>query len=185
MGFNARRRGFSLIEVLVAISIIGLLVSIGAVVASRLSTEARREQTRAMMEGLLSANDQYKAVRQSSISHTGPTTGLSSTEQYVQACLQIKTCEDIMLSALNSSGADAFQRTYRNGGGNASNSIYDRWGTEIEYRQRNDQTGSGPANENGDMIANSDLPLSRDPFFASAGPDQEWGNDDDITTIEP
>lgn len=185
--FSGRRRGFSLIEILVAVSIIGLLLGIGATVAVSMTGEARREQTRAMMNGLLSANDEYKAVRQgSSISHVGPFNGetLSSTERFVASCLQIKTCEEIMLSALNSSGADTFKRIYRNGGGSARFSVYDRWGTEIEYRQSNDQTGNGPANEKGDTVANSDLPLSRDPFFASAGPDKLWGTDDDITTLQ-
>jgi len=187
--FDARRRGFTLIEILVVVSIIGLLLSIGAAVGLKITAEARKEQTRAMMEGLLSANEEYKAVRQgSSISHTGPTAGLSSTEQYIKACLQIKTCEEIVISSLNSSSQDALARIYKDGGGSSNKSVYDRWGTEIEYRQSNNPsstTPAPPANENGDTVANADLPLSRDPFFASAGPDKKWGTDDDITTIEP
>lgn len=168
-----------------AISVIALLISIGAVTAGRMLREARVEQNRAMMEGLLSANDEYKAVRQGpNISHTGPVANLSSTEQFVNACLQIKTCEAIMLSALNSGGPDAFARTFFDGNGNGQNSVYDRWGTEIEYRQQNNQMGVGPVNEEGVAVSNADLPRSRDPFFASAGPDQIWGNDDDITTVE-
>ncbi len=188
--FTALRRGFSLIEILVVVSIIGLILGIGTAAALKMTAEARKEQTRAMMEGLLSANDEYKAVRQgSSISHTGPTAGLSSTEQFVQACLQIKTCEEIMMAALSSSSKAALERIYKDGGGNALKSVYDRWGTEIEYRQSNDQTGVGPANEKGDSIANNQFPLSRDPFFVSAGPDKVFGDNngtnDDITTIEP
>ena len=175
---SRRRRGFSLIEILVVLSIIALLLSIGVVVALRMTTEARREQTRAMMEGLLSANDEYKAVRQgASISHTADGS-LSSTENFVEACLEIKTCEEIMMVALNSSTSQGLERIYKNG------SIFDRWGTELEYRQSNDQTGTGPANQNGDTVDNDKLPRSRDPFFASAGPDKAWGTDDDITTTE-
>lgn len=182
---SRRRRGFSLIEILVVLSIIALLLGIGALVALKMTTEARREQTRAMMEGLLSANDQYKAVRQgASISHTADTS-LSSTENFVASCLQIKSCEEILLSALSSSTSQSLERIYRDGGGSSSyNSVYDRWGTELQYRQSNDQTGTGPANESGAGIDNDKLPLSRDPFFASAGPDKEWGTDDDITTTE-
>lgn len=178
-----------MIEILVVVSIIGLLVAIGATVAVRATIEGRKEQTRAMMEGLLSANDEYKAVRQgAAISHQGPFNGLtlSSTERFVASCLQIKTCEDIIISAMNSGSAEAFQRTYRNGGGNATyNSVYDRWGTEIEYRVRNDgSAGAGPAREDGSTVDNSDLPVSRDPFFVSAGPDKDFGTDDDISTTD-
>lgn len=171
--------GFSLIEILVVVSLIGFLLAIGVAVALQVTREARRDQTRQMMEGLLAANDEYKAVRQgTSISHTGPTSGLSSTQQFVAACLEIKTCEEIMMAALNSSTSAALERTYTNG------TVFDRWGTEIEYRQSNDGSGSGPANTGGESIDNDDLPLSRDPFFASAGPDTEWGTNDDITTLQ-
>lgn len=172
-----------------ALSIIALLLGIGTAAALKMTAEARREQTRAMMEGLLSANDEYKAVRQgTSISHTGVFNGLtlSSAERFVASCLQIKTCEEIMMVALNSSTSQALERIYRNGnaGSNSINSVYDRWGTELQYRQFNDQTGTGPANESGPGIANNLLPISRDPFFASAGPDKQWGTDDDITTLQ-
>lgn len=178
-----------MVELLVAISIIGLLVGIGTAAGLKMSAEARKEQTRAMMEALLSANTEYKAVRQgSSISHTGPIAGLSSTEQFINACLQIKTCEEIVLAALNSSSSTALERIYKSGDTDNYKSVYDRWGTELEYRQSNNPastTPTPPANEKGDTVANNKLPLSRDPFFASAGPDKTWGTDDDITTTGP
>ncbi|MEM9346303.1 MAG: type II secretion system protein [Planctomycetota bacterium] len=177
--FCRQRYGFSLIEILVVVSLIALILAIGTAVALRANAEQRRDQTRQMMEALLAANDEYKAVRKSTaISHTGPTAGLSSAEQFVAACLEIQTCETIMLAALNSSTSTALDRIYKD------NSIFDRWGTELEYRQSNDQSGNGPANQAGDTVANNLLPRSRDPFFASAGPDKEWGTDDDITTLQ-
>lgn len=183
---SRRQGGFSLIEILVVVSIIGLLIGIGAAVGVKMNAEARRVQTKEMMEALLSANDEYKAVRQgSAISHAGPVNGLSSTEQFVNACLQIKTCEDIMMAALSSSSKDSLARTFKSGDGDAVNSVYDRWGTEIEYRLSNNQSGNGPARETSAAIANNLLPISRDPFFASAGPDKTWGTDDDITTVDP
>ncbi|MEM6260088.1 MAG: type II secretion system protein [Planctomycetota bacterium] len=180
--FSRQNRGFSLIEILVVVSVIALILAIGTAVALRATAEQRRDQTRQMMEALLAANDQYKAVRKSSaISHTGPTAGLSSAEQFVAACLEIQTCEKIMLAALNSSTSTALERIYKD------NSIFDRWGTELEYRQSNDPnsaTPAPPANQAGVTVANNQLPRSRDPFFASAGPDKEWGTDDDITTLQ-
>lgn len=180
-GFSPRCDGFSLIELLVVISIIGLVLGIGTAVALKMTTEARRTQTRAMMNGLLSANDQYKSVHGTEISHTEPIAGLSSTEQYVEACLTIKACEEIMMSALSSASSAALERTYKDG------TVFDRWGTEIEYRTSNDPrsaTPTPPANQAGDTVANSVLPLSSDPFFASAGPDETWDTDDDITTLQ-
>ncbi|MEO0477519.1 MAG: type II secretion system protein [Planctomycetota bacterium] len=170
-----RQQGFSLIEILVVISIITLIIGVGTAVALKMTAEARKEQTRAMMEGLISANTEHKAVRGAGIGVSA--SGGSSASQFVTACLQVKTCEEIMLAAMNSSTQQAFERTYKNG------SIFDRWGTELEYRSSNNQTGNGPANQAGVTVANSALPLSRDPFFASAGPDKTWDTDDDITTV--
>ncbi len=131
-----------------------------------------------MMKGLLAVNDEYKAIRgQGSIS-VNNSSGLSSAEQFVAACLQIGTCEDIMLAAISSSSGSELNRIYKDG--NTSKSLFDRWGTELEYRWSNNQTGSGPVTG----VDNAILPLSRDPFFASAGPDGEWDTDDDINTTQ-
>ena len=83
------------------------------------------------------------------------------------------------MSAMNSSSSKSLENIYKNG------RIYDRWGTELEYRQRNDGTGTGPVTG----VANSNLPISRDPFFASAGPDRDWTKkeeleDEDTNTSE-
>ena len=172
-GFQRHACGFSLVEILVVISIIALIIGIGVVVGGRMTTEARKEQVRTMMLGMLSANDEYKAVRGTGIGVDG-TSSDSSTKQFVLACQQIQTCEEIMMSAINSSTSQALERTFVN------DSVFDRWGTEIEYRPSNDQSGSGPSTG----VSNADLPRSRDPFFASAGPDETWGTDDDITTLD-
>lgn len=139
------------------------------------------------MESILAANTQYKAVRKTNIGVDGSSTTLSSTEQFVAACLTVGTSEEILLAALNSSQSDSLDRIYKDDDGDGNKSIYDRWGTEIEYRTSNDSTAagsSGPDNEAGSSVNDGALPTSRSPFFASAGPDEQWGTDDDITTLQ-
>lgn len=168
-------QGFSLIELLVVISIIGLLTAIGVGVGMKMSEEARRVQTREMMQGLLAVNTEYKAVRQGDAITVDGSSSDSSAKQFVTACKTITICEEIMLTALNSSQSATLDRIYKNG------SIFDRWGTELEYRSSNDGSGTGPSTS----VSNAALPVSRDPFFASAGPDETWGTDDDIDTTQP
>lgn len=186
-----RSGGFSLIELLVVISIIGLVLAIGTGVAIKMTTEARKEQTRAIMNGLLAANDEYKAVTQGQdIAQSGPVPGtiftVGGTERYIAICSQIKSCDEIVKSAVLSASTESNERTFRDGNNNGFKSVYDRWGNAIEYRTFNDQTGAlsaSPFND-GTRVLNSLLPLSRSPFFASAGPDAEWGTEDDITTLQ-
>ncbi|MGB1123954.1 MAG: type II secretion system protein [Phycisphaeraceae bacterium] len=189
--FAARHRGFSLIEILVVVSIIALLVGIGTAVGVKMTAAARVEQTRAMMEGLLAANDEYKALQGQDIATFGPVPGsiytVGGTERYIAMCSKIKSCDEIVNAALLSGSKESNERLVRDDNSNNVNSIYDRWGTEIEYRQSNDQTGDLSYSPLGDAmkrVANNLLPLSRSPFFASAGPDKQWGTEDDITTID-
>ena len=184
-------RGFTVVELLVTISIITLLLGIGTTVALKMAQEARKEQMRSMMESLLGANVEFKAVRkQSNINHDGSypvnwaanadSPGLSSSERYVIACRQIKAAEEIMLAALNSSSSTSFKRLYKDDDNDGYDSIFDWWGTEVEYRSKNGGAGGGTVTG----VLNSDLPISNSPFFASAGPDQVWGTDDDVNTVQ-
>ncbi|MGB0768931.1 MAG: type II secretion system protein [Phycisphaeraceae bacterium] len=188
--FLLRSSGFSLVELLVVISIIGLLVAIGATVAVQMSKEGRKQQMRAMMDGMLGANDEFKAVReQANINHTTSYPinwdaigggSLSSSERFVLACSQIKACEEILLAAIRSGTSQAFDRMYQDSDGDTVNNLIDWWGTEIEYRSFNDGNGTGPSTN----VDNDDLPISKQPFFASAGPDKTWGTDDDVNTVQ-
>lgn len=192
--FSRQSAAFSIIEIMVVVSIIGLLIAIGTAVSVRMSQQARVEQVRSMMEGLLGANEEFKAVRkQGAINHTGGypidwTAGAgpnyTSSERFAVACMQVKTAETMMMTAINSGPSKSLDRIYRDANNNGIKAIYDRWGTEIEYRAFNDGSGSGPGTEAGGNIANSDLPLSQSPFFVSAGPDKTFRTDDDITTIQ-
>jgi len=173
--------GFTLIELLTFIGIAVLLLGILAGASIKMLGEMRRDQMRSTMVSLLGANDEFNAVRQQGpVNHTNDypidwsqeSAGNSSAERFVYAMRQIPSAEQIMLSALNSSSESAFERMYRD------DTIYDRWETELQYRRSNDGTGSHSG------VSNDKLPLSKSPFFVSAGPDEEFGTDDDLTTIE-
>lgn len=177
------RGGFTLTEILVAISIIGLILGILAAASLAVMKEARSEQVRSMMTAMLAANDEFKAVRQQGpVNHDSPpntpinwsqeSAGNSSIRRFVYAIKQVPSAEQIMIAAIKSSSEEAFERMYD------GNTVKDRWGTELRYRRSNDGTGSFNGEDN------DELPLSRSPFLVSAGPDKAFGTDDDITSIE-
>lgn len=188
-GRKRRFSGFSLIELLVVLSIIALLLSIGTAVALRMVKEARVEATRAMLNGLLGANEEFKAVRKEGpINHEGSypidwTTSegnkLSSSERFVRGCSQIQSSTDMMMAAINSGSSSALEIVYNDKDNDGTFQIFDRWRTEVEYRSRNNSKGAGPSTG----VSNSLLPVTNYPFFVSAGPDQQFGTDDDITTV--
>jgi len=170
----SRRRGFTLIELLVAISIIALLLGIGAVGAMTAMRHSQRTKVKAMFESLQGAQSSYQAAIGTRIDHTIGVAGTSSNERFVLACLQHPDSESTMRSATNAKGA----LSDRDGDGNLE--IIDPWDTPILYLISNNQDGTLI-----DGVSNTYLPISRDPFFVSAGPDQDFATtDDNITSIE-
>lgn len=180
--------GFSLVELLVTIAIIVLLISIGAVVATKLVAQARLTEARTMLEALKGVNEEYKALQGQTINVSGTTPinwalvagsgKMSSVERFVYICKQNATLDTMLMSAIRNENEAVFKDRFQDSDRNSFTDIRDRWFTQIEYRKSNNGKGSGPST----AVANSKLPISRNPFFASAGPDREWGTDDDITT---
>jgi Tfp pilus assembly protein PilE len=191
---NRRRAaGFSLVELMVVVGIIILLLGIGLVAGTKFIAEGKKEQTKAMLDGLLGANTEYIAKRKSSVNHDGKTPvdwskvknggALSSCERFVYACSQIEAVAVQLNAALTSSGQKSMDRIYYDSTSSDPDSvkeIYDTWGTQVEYRSFNNGEGRGPVTN----VPNDKLPLSKSPFFVSAGPDKMFGTEDDIMTID-
>lgn len=191
---------------LVFIGISIFLLGIVGGVSLRMAGEMRREQTRAVLEGLLGAQEEFKAIRQQGpVNHDGtfpvnwstfPDAG-SSSERFVFGLSQVPSAQEAMIAALNSGSSQAFNRQFRDANNNGINEIYDRWGTEIEYRSAHDSNapGRGPGrvgrhviddrgNTTTNGVDNNILPSSPFPYFISAGPDKQFGTDDDIITLD-
>lgn len=188
----ARSRAFSLIELLVVVGIIALILGIGAAAAVKITAEARKEQTKAMMNGLLGANEEFKAVRkEGNVNHTGNFpinwsdaanrgSSQSSSERFISAISTVQDAKTAMMAAINSGSEESIAEIFGDFDSDGFYELRDRWGSEIEYRSANDGSGTGPVTN----VDNRLLPLSRSPFFISRGPDKQFGTDDDITTIE-
>lgn len=183
--FNGRKAGFTLIEILVTISIISLLLGIGAFAMSKLSSEGRRTQTQSMLNGLKGALTEYQTKTESVLAHENTAnTNLTSSEQVVFQFQKVPTAYDQLLAAVNSSTQQSNKRIFDDKDGNDNvNEIYDYWGTQILYRSSNLTWDTG-----NDTVSSGDLSddkyKTKFPAFFSAGPDKEFGTDDDVNTLE-
>ncbi|MEM1353473.1 MAG: type II secretion system protein [Planctomycetota bacterium] len=183
-----------MIEILVAISIIAILLGIGAVAMAKLQAEARRKQTQAMLNGLEGALDQYKSQTQQVPNHVSPGYidwssvpnggSLNSSERFVYACSTIPSANEMLLAAVNSGSSKLNKRIFDNkDGADGVNEIYDPWGTAILYRSNNLTWNASPDSGLTGDLSDSRY-ITKFPVFFSAGPDEEFGTDDDVTTLD-
>lgn len=184
---------------LLVVAIITALLGVGAAVSTKVIVEARKRHVKSMLQGMLGANEQFSAIQQKgAVNHAGnypidwnSNNGglLGSAERFVRGIRQVSSAEDMLMAAVKSGSEQDFKRTFADNDNDGTEEIYDRWGTQIEYRSSNNGVGTGPAfRKSRDIassvttIANSDLPLSKGPIFVSAGPDKTFGTEDDITS---
>ncbi|MEM8493970.1 MAG: prepilin-type N-terminal cleavage/methylation domain-containing protein [Planctomycetota bacterium] len=203
---TAHRRGFTLIELLVTISIIAILVGILSPVALRMLGEAEVGRTRAILNALSAALDEYKLVTGEVPDHT-LTTGTNAINN-----LEVSDDDDddttigLLLSRIAQAGgtAESIMRAgigrqglawdrdadgvfspeekdpipFQVAAGDPTDltryldpelwTLEDPWGSKLRYAARV---------SHGDNFTEDDyLPAHPTPFFASAGPDGEWGD---------
>lgn len=171
---------------MLVIGLITLLVSLGLVVGTKVMAEARRNQMKGMMHGLLGANEEFKAVRgEGNINHTGSfpikwssitvgartaETEFLSIEKFVYACKQVPAAEEMMMAAVRSGSETEAKKIFRDVvGAPGQEEIHDRWGQPLQYYTFNNNSSDN-------------VPDSTSPIFVAAGPDSSFGTDDDITS---
>ncbi|XAM01460.1 type II secretion system protein [Phycisphaeraceae bacterium D3-23] len=166
--------GFTLIEILVVISIIALLVGLvtaGAVIAMNGSQRSRTQST---MRALLGPVDEYKSSFDIAPPHDiANPPGLTSSETFVWACGADDKLRELLVASMQGRGV------FKDNDGDGYEELYDPWDNQLAYRN-----GNGPSSPDIDGIDHNILPFHRDPFFVSAGQDGVFGTDDDINSIE-
>jgi len=188
---RAAQGGFTLIEILVTISIIALLVGLTAIGATVIRKGASEQRAKSLCQSLLGPQDEFKAQfgQGINLNHDGTAPidwgggtfqrnapgasgtagggGLSSSERFVVGCYLFEPSGDALRAAVQGKNAlvdldsDGFLE------------IRDPWDNEVAYRSSNDQTGSF------DGINNNLLPMHRDPLFVSPGRDGDFSTQDD------
>lgn len=192
--------GFSLIEILVVISIITILVGLSFPVALKMLAQSEASQTRGMLLGLAAAADDYNITTGNTVDHTAntdafgnvinlyvgqpsPNTGgnVDATLGYfVYTAGQSTTSAKLIAIAaktdLKFNGtpltniADKIGDTSLNRFTIDDVELLDVWGNRIRY--------AGGVDHNDSFTDDDYLPAHPTAFFASAGPDGEWGEVD-------
>ncbi|MEO1235296.1 MAG: prepilin-type N-terminal cleavage/methylation domain-containing protein [Planctomycetota bacterium] len=183
--------GFSLVEILVVISIVVLLVGISIPAAIKMLGSAENNQTRSVLNGLASAADSYNIVTEKTVDHTqnrddfGNTINLDIDGDNVDLTLAYfvfyagQVPESARLIAIAAKDDLTFQgRPMLNVNEDIVNNnvslanfgdiqLLDSWDTPIRY--------AGGVSHSDTFTDDDYLPAHPTAFFASAGPDGEWG----------
>ncbi|MEM7576588.1 MAG: prepilin-type N-terminal cleavage/methylation domain-containing protein [Planctomycetota bacterium] len=199
---SPHRAAFTLIELLVTISIIAILVGILSPVALRMLANADVSRTRATLNALSAALDEYKLTTGDVPDHTR-TTGTDAINNLVVSDNDTDTTIGLFLSRVAQVGGAAesimragigrqgltwdgqkdpppFAQAVRDG--NVADyldpelwTLADPWDGKLRYAARV---------SHGDPFNDDDyLPANPTPFFASAGPDGEWGDAEELAKL--
>lgn len=154
MNPSPKQSAFTLIEILVAISIIGILLAIGIAAMSAVYGQADVSKTQIALEQLTGARDEYVAFNRGKQPAYGSITSVLA---------------EIRNNGGDKAGQmlDSVTKTILDTG---SNTPVDPWGNAIVY------IGTNGEDDGGSVTGQPQRPSSTLPYFASAGPDGEWGS---------
>lgn len=150
--------GYSQVELMVVIVIVLLLASILIGAGSKIVTQIKIKRTRSLLATLAAIATEYEVVMGE------PETLAYSIEAFVVNAKEAPTTKQ-MLSAL---GSDAYKTI--------DNTVKDKWGNPLRYVPSNEH-------DNSETWYTGELPQYPRPFFASAGPDGEFGQLDSEATV--
>ncbi len=188
--------GFTLIEILVTISIIVLLIGISFPVAIKFLSSADGGKTRAMLNSLGAAADDYNVVTKNVVRHFGAdafgtaivglNVGDDVTDGNDDDCtfgyfvktagqvpttarlLEIAAKKDLRNTLAGQPIADVAAAASAPAIGIDDIELRDVWDNKIRY--------AGSVSHTDTFTADDYLPAHPSAFFASAGPDGLWGN---------
>ena len=155
---RASSRAFTLIEILVVISIIAVLLSIGIGVSSQFSRDTEGKKTTQVLDALSSALEEY---------------GARTKGNYPAEDVGRDYPTDVFMESAYNDAREAYDMADKaitttfltdNDSDDIREFVVDSWEQPIRYVVTGD-IGKG-------------LPLHTQPYFASPGPDQEWGTID-------
>ncbi|MEM9881361.1 MAG: prepilin-type N-terminal cleavage/methylation domain-containing protein [Planctomycetota bacterium] len=185
--------GFSLIEILVVISIITLLVGISFPVALRMLGSASVPKARAMLNALGAATAEFRTETGGVPDHTDTSTGVVVSNDntadttiglFLSRAMQVESSNKMARAAAgdkaftaNPGGLDTAAAANLMNNGALTNAqkleawaIVDPWDNRIRY---------AASVSHSDAFRDDDyLPPHPNAFFASAGPDGRWGTHD-------
>jgi prepilin-type N-terminal cleavage/methylation domain-containing protein len=164
------RGGFTLAEVLIAISLIALLTGLILGGASYMKASSEVSRTRLLLQQLKNLDIEYRAQSGYIVSFTeAENEEGQSIETFVEAVMGFDDIRDMLYAVGDAYLVEVDPDTTR---------VVDAWGKPLQYRAyMKEEAEAYPGAGNLPRHGTSKEPQ---PFFASAGPDGEFETEDDI-----